>query len=177
MNLNLPINITNEICLRALQQSDATSIAKNANNKAIWDCVRDYFPHPYTIDHAKSFIHLNTQNTPYEKLAICLNNNAIGIIGINPQADTERNSVELGYWLGVDYWGKGILSSCLPKALEYFWTTQPHINRIFASVHHNNPASIKLLEANKFEYEGCLKQAIFKNSMYLNELRYGLLKK
>lgn len=176
MTSNLPIEINENLILRALQEGDAQSLAKNANSKAIWDCVRDYFPHPYTLDHAKSFIHQHTQFAPVDKLAICLNENVIGVIGINPQTDTARNSVELGYWLGQDFWNKGILSAALPKALDYFWKTQPHINRIFASVQSNNVASNKLLLKCGFEYEGCLKQSIYKNNIYLDELRYGLVK-
>ncbi|MFY8128947.1 MAG: GNAT family N-acetyltransferase [Chitinophagaceae bacterium] len=172
----LPIIVNEHISLRELRLSDAQSISENANDKKIWDCVRDYFPHPYTIEHAKSFISLNNNTEFPDKLGVCFYNNVIGIIGINAQTDTARNSVELGYWLGVAHWGKGILSLSLPKAIAYFWATQPHINRIFASVQANNLASSKLLLKSGFVFEGCLKQAIYKNNVYVDELRYGLLR-
>ena len=42
--------------LRKLQSSDTKSIAKYANNNNIAHNVRNIFPHPYTVEDARTFI-------------------------------------------------------------------------------------------------------------------------
>ena len=42
--------------IRRLNISDAESLSKQANNKKIWDNLRDYIPYPYTVENAKEFI-------------------------------------------------------------------------------------------------------------------------
>jgi len=37
-----------KIALRSLKPSDKTQLAQLANNKKIWDNVRNRFPHPYS---------------------------------------------------------------------------------------------------------------------------------
>lgn len=44
------------IKLRKLEPSDKTQIAQLANNKKIWDNVRDAFGHPYSDKNAEEFI-------------------------------------------------------------------------------------------------------------------------
>lgn len=45
-----------QILLRPWQQKDAEPLVALANNKKIWDNMRDYFPHPYTSKDAKECI-------------------------------------------------------------------------------------------------------------------------
>lgn len=56
---------------------------------------------------------------------------------------------EVGYWLGVDYWGKGIATQALELFLEVE-TRRP----LFARVAKDNIASIHVLENNGFTRSG-----------------------
>jgi len=42
--------------LRSFEATDASSLAKNANNRALWINMRDSFPHPYTLADANKWI-------------------------------------------------------------------------------------------------------------------------
>ncbi len=48
--------------LRSWKIDDFISLAENANNKKIWDNVRDYFPCPYTKKDAMNFIESALKN-------------------------------------------------------------------------------------------------------------------
>ena len=45
-----------DILLRPLLDDDQISLATLANNKKIWDNVRDFLPNPYTNKDAEAFI-------------------------------------------------------------------------------------------------------------------------
>ena len=45
-----------EVRLRPLRYADREIIANLANNKKIWNNVRDMFPHPYTLAEADKFL-------------------------------------------------------------------------------------------------------------------------
>jgi ribosomal-protein-alanine N-acetyltransferase len=41
-----------KIILRSLREDDKAALAELANNKKIYDNLRDLLPHPYTVDDA-----------------------------------------------------------------------------------------------------------------------------
>lgn len=45
-----------KIILRPWQQEDAQGLAAIANNRKVWDNVRDYFPTPYTVLDAMNWL-------------------------------------------------------------------------------------------------------------------------
>lgn len=47
---------TARLVLRRFQPSDAPLLARAANHRAVWDGVRDSFPHPYTLADANAFV-------------------------------------------------------------------------------------------------------------------------
>jgi RimJ/RimL family protein N-acetyltransferase len=56
---------------------------------------------------------------------------------------------EVGYWLGREYWGKGIATRALAAFLNHV-TTRP----LYAHVVKHNPASIRVLEKCGFTITG-----------------------
>ena len=74
--------------LRRLQQSDSKRIAELANNKRIWDHLRDYLPHPYEVGDAVAFIEMTNQENPKQTFGIELGDGTIcGVIGLVVQQD------------------------------------------------------------------------------------------
>ena len=62
-------------------------------------------PYPYTLDDADEWLKI-VDNEEFN-LNIFLNDDLIGGVGLTP---IEDDFCELGYWLGVEYWGQGYLS-------------------------------------------------------------------
>ena len=62
--------------------------------------------HPYTEQNARDFLAL-LQDSVRIWLAITLREDGRQIGGIGLTIDEPHQHAELGYWLGVAYWGKG----------------------------------------------------------------------
>jgi [ribosomal protein S5]-alanine N-acetyltransferase len=163
------------ITLRNWQKKDIKSLAKNANNKKVWDNLRDDFPNPYTELAAKQWIEIANQNNPLTNFAIVYKEKAIGGIGIILQTDVYRKNAEIGYWLGEKYWHKGFVTKALKAMVEYTFSNF-EVDRIFAQVFESNAASRRVLEKAGFSFEACLKKSIIKNNQVQDCLIFSVLK-
>lgn len=161
--------------LRPWNINDLDSLVTNANNPNIAKFMTDGFPHPYTKEKGISFIEMATKDSPIHIFAIDMDGKAVGGIGIYPQQDIMKKNAELGYWLGEEYWGKGIVSGAIKQVIDFAFTTYD-INRVFARPFGTNVASQKVLEKCGFKLEARLEKVIFKNGEYLDELIYAIRK-
>ena len=164
-----------KIALRSLKPSDKTQLAQLANNKKIWDNVRNRFPHPYSEKNAEEFIQLQNEKNAEKVFAIEYNGKLCGLIGLILQQDVYRKSVEIGYWLGEPFWGMGIATKAVGLIASHAFEDLG-LMRIFAGVFEYNIGSMKVLERNGFQKEGIAKNAVFKNDKFWDEHRYYKLK-
>lgn len=163
------------ILLRKLKASDSVILSKLANNKNISKSLRDYFPKPYTLQDAISFIDFTKKEITQLTFAIEFNGSFCGIISLGLKTDVYQKNGELGYWIGEEFWGKGITSKAVDLIIDYGFH-QLKLERIFAGIFSNNLGSMKVLEKNNFSKEGVFKNAIFKNGELLDEHQYTILK-
>ena len=162
-----------EFLLRPWSLNDLESLVHFANNPNIAKFLMDQFPHPYTMEIGREFILRQTQITPPNILAIEINRQAAGGIGLHLQSDIYRKNAELGYWLAEPYWGKGIITQAIIQMVDYGFKNW-NINRIFARPFGTNIASQRALEKAGFILEGHFKNTLFKNGEYLDELIYAI---
>ncbi len=165
-----------EIALRPWHIDDANELAVIANNKHIAQYMADVFPHPYTIENAKTFIAMATNNPNSKIFAITIDGKPAGSIGLHLQTDILRKNAEIGYWLGEPYWNKGIITKAIPQMIDYGFKHMD-IVRIFARIFGTNIASQKVVEKCGFTLEGKYDKTLFKNGEYLDELIYAIRKK
>lgn len=164
-----------KVTLRSIDDADHSELVRLANNKKIWQNLRDIFPHPYGDEDGDFFIRLVRKDKKNLRSVIDVNGSFAGMIGAFPKDDVNKHTAELGYWLGEPYWGKGIITKAIGlKCKQVFSTTG--VNRIFAAVFSYNIASMKVLEKNGFKQEGVGRQAIFKDGAYHDEHRYAILR-
>lgn len=161
--------------LRPWKESDIDSLVKYANNWNIAKNLTDKFPHPYGIEDGKAFLKFAMNNKQALMLAIDIDNEAVGSIGIFPQDDIHRYNAELGYWLAEPFWGKGIITKAIIEIVELGFK-QFEINRIFARPFGFNKASKRALEKAGFKFENKFKKSIIKNSAFEDELFYAIRK-
>ncbi len=161
--------------LRPWQPSDATSLVRYANNPLIAQFLTNGFPHPYSLDHAISFIEHVSQQNPTQVFAIDVNGEAIGSIGLYPQSDIMEKNLELGYFLGEPFWGHGISTQAVLQMIPYGFQ-HFDVVRIFARPFGNNPASQRVLEKAGFQLEARIDKNIYKNGVFLDELIYAVRK-
>jgi RimJ/RimL family protein N-acetyltransferase len=111
--------MTENISLRPWEISDLDSLLLYANNPNIAKNMTNGFPHPYTKEAGSNFIAMAKTKKPLSIFAICINNEAIGGIGVHPQQDIHEKCAELGYWLAEIFWGKGITSIAVLKMIDF----------------------------------------------------------
>jgi RimJ/RimL family protein N-acetyltransferase len=138
--------------------------------------MTDKFAHPYLPEHGKSFIEFAAKDSPIHIFAIDVNGEAVGGIGIHPQDDIMRRNAELGYWLAEPFWGKGIVTAAIRKALQFAFTTYD-IERVFARPFGTNIGSQRVLEKNGFKLEARIEQSIIKGDVVEDELIYAFRRK
>ncbi len=158
--------------IRSYLISDAASLAKYANNRKIWQNLRDGFPHPYLLDNATAFISKATSMNPETMFAICIGHEAAGGIGFTLHTDVERVSAEIGYWLGEPFWGNGIMTEALGAVTRYA-IREHQLTRVYAVPYDTNKASFRVLEKAGFKLEGRMKKSAIKDGKILDQLLYA----
>ncbi len=157
--------------LRPWQIDDAPLLVRYADNPRIAAGMRDRFPSPYTVGDARCFIAGSASPGARLLLAIVVQGEPVGGIGINPLEDVYRGTAEIGYWLAEPFWGKGIVTDAV-RALVPVIFDQPGIIRIQAGVFSNNPASMRVLEKCGFVREAVHRNAVTKQGIVMDEVMF-----
>lgn len=160
--------------IREWRSDDAAPLAKHANNRKVWLGLRDLFPHPYTFEDANEFLRLATREQPTTKFCIEIGG-AVGSIGIRLGSDVHRHTAEVGYWLGEEFWGRGVMTEAVAAFTDYCFATFA-LHRIYAEPFANNPASARVLEKTGFVLEARLKNNVCKDGEILDSLIYAKTK-
>jgi RimJ/RimL family protein N-acetyltransferase len=61
------------------------------------------------------------------------------------------HTATLGYWLGEDFWGRGIMTEAVAAFIDFCFENFP-LRRVSAEVFANNPASARVLEKAGFRF-------------------------
>lgn len=163
--------------LREWREEDLPSIARNADNINVWNNVRDYFPHPYTVDDAAAFFEVVRARPCQMEFVIIADGEAVGNIGFYPQGDdVERFSAEIGYFIGEEYWGRGIMSAAVRLLVEEYIFVHTPIVRVFTAVYDYNIGSQRVLEKAGFTRIGVFRKAAYKNGRFVDEIAYERVK-
>lgn len=170
------IELVGERCVvRGARAADASSIARHANNRKVWQNLRDMFPHPYAHSDAEAWIARHAGESPAVSFVIDVDGEAIGSIGLRIGADIERCGAELGYWLGEPFWGRGIASDAIMLTSAYGFEALGLL-RIFAVPFAGNAPSQRVLEKAGFSREGVMRRAAIKDGAVQDLVLYARLR-
>jgi [ribosomal protein S5]-alanine N-acetyltransferase len=172
-NLRIPAG---QAVLRHWRDSDAADLARVANDRRVWLGMRDAFPHPYTEEDGREFIALAAAMVPQTHFVIDVAGTVTGGIGYVLKEDVERIGAEVGYWLGVDFWGRGIAADALRALTRHAFATHPELRRLWAVPYASNAASARVLEKAGFEREGTLRQSAIKDGRVLDQRMYAIVR-
>ena len=133
---------------------DITHLLMNYNvSKHLWE-----IPNPYSIDDALEFIKCaNSDFNTLKALHFAIESKIIprsrnnlkfvGTISIK-NIDLVNKKADLGYWIGEQYWGRGIATECLKLIIDYAFSAELGLKQLCAYVFPENKASIRVLEKN-----------------------------
>lgn len=139
---------TERLVLRAPQGDDAAAILLLANDKRIAvNTAR--IPFPYGLDDAERFIAAANGRDGGTAFVIAREGDLIGGCAV----DLRDDGPEIGYWLGVPYWGCGYATEAVRALIDYAFDELQH-DALAAGARVSNPASRRVLEKCGFQWTG-----------------------
>ena len=167
------MDIACPLCLlRPLVAADAPALARHANDRLVWQNLRDRFPHPYSEADAREYIAYASAKPIQTSFGIVVDGEAIGNISLMLGDDIARRSAEVGYWIGRSFWGRGIAVEALRATTRYAFT-QLALVRVFAVPFATTTRSARVLEKAGYVREGLMRRSALKDGTILDQLLYA----
>ena len=167
---------TKRLILRPFQISDAPRVKELAGAYEIYRPTLNV-PHPYEegmaekwiATHAATFYQGNGVN-----LAITLKADGllIGAVGLGVSQGHHR--AEVGYWIGVPYWGNGYCTEAAIEMLRYGFEVMK-LHKITSSHMEWNQASGRVMQKAGMTREGTLVDHVVKDGEYQTMILYGMI--
>lgn len=127
-------------------------------------------PHPYPDGAAETFISKESEDVV--RFAID-DGQLVGVIGLH--LNRQDNRAELGYWIGVPYWGRGYATEAAAEVVRHGFEDLG-LNKIYAGYFSRNPASGNVLRKIGMRHEGTLRQQHRKWDEYVDVEFYAILR-
>lgn len=164
------------VYLRALEPDDYRTTVQWRNDDEIWSMVggAKYF---VSAEYEKQWI-VNAINNPKEvRVGVCLkeNNELIGLASI-VDIDWINRSAHCPSMIGEKkYWSKGLATEARLLLLKFAFYERG-FERIWAHILESNIGSIKMCEKCGYKKEGLLRNSVYKNGKFHNQVVMSVLK-
>jgi RimJ/RimL family protein N-acetyltransferase len=141
---------TKRLKLRPVRMSDASRIARFCDDPGVGRMLAQT-PLPYLEAAAEGWIMTLNARAPLERdFVFAAELESEGLIGCVGAHKGDQGDVEIGYWFGRPYWGRGLGS----EAVGGFVAEANTLGALNAGHFVDNPASGRLLEKVGFAYTG-----------------------
>jgi ribosomal-protein-alanine N-acetyltransferase len=167
---------TSRLLLRSLEEQDIPALMRLAGAREIAATTLN-IPHPYSEDDARNFLAHGDEEFRAGRSAIFAITILTGgelcgavVLTIAPM----HCRAELGYWIGVPYWGRGFATEAASAVLA-FGFEKLALHRIHAHHFAGNMASRRVLEKIGMRHEGHSREHIRKWDWVIDTENYGML--
>lgn len=162
--------------MRLLETGDIPALQRLAAAEEI--AKNTFVPHPYPPDAARDFVQKAREQWRNEEAFVFAilektSEHFVGCMGIH--LTPAHNRAEVGYWIGLPYWGRGLATAALRLIIQ-FGFEELKLNRIAAGHFPHNPASGRVMQKANMRYEGLLRRSILHHGKYKDEARYAILR-
>ena len=167
---------TDRLTLRPYVLSDVADLVRLAGAREV-AATTLRIPHPYREEDAIDFVNsfaVEAEMGTSARFAITLRDDGQFCGGVGLRIDKDHQHAELGYWIGVPYWGRGYATEAARAALNYGFETLK-LRRVYASCVRQNTASARILQKIGMRYEGCQRSHICKWGEFYDLDLYGML--
>jgi len=167
---------TARLLLRSFVEEDIPAIVRLAGAKQI-SATTLMIPHPYAEDDARTFLAKANEDfteglSAIFAISISPARELCGAVGLHI-ANLHRRA-ELGYWIGVPFWGKGFATEAASAAITFGFETLG-LQRVHAHHFSDNTASQRVLEKIGMRHEGRSRRHVQKWGRFVDLENYGLL--
>jgi RimJ/RimL family protein N-acetyltransferase len=146
---SIPVLETERLVLRAPRLEDAKAVAQLASDRRIAENTAR-IPHPYALADAENFI--ASVNRADGEIAFLITREGV-VLGACGIGMSEREAPDLGYWLGVPFWGHGYATEAVRAVIDHAFADLGY-DALGAGARVTNPASRRVLEKCGFQWTG-----------------------
>jgi len=166
-----------KVRLREYRKEDIEKALHYMNDSETKRFLSPGIPYLYTLeDERKWFENISAAKDIYNFAIETLEDEKyIGGCGLN-SIDWKNSVAVVGIFIGdKKYWGKGYGTDAM-KVLIKFVFEQMNIHKVKLNVYSFNERAIRSYEKCGFKVEGVLRQEIFRDGRYYDEMIMGLMK-
>jgi ribosomal-protein-alanine N-acetyltransferase len=172
-----PILRTERLLLRPFTVDDAPEVERYASAREIAANTL-LIPHPYPPGEAERWISghqeaFDEERTVVFAITLLDGGELTGAIALMLTPKDDRG--EIGYWIGLQHWGRGYASEAAAAVLRYGFEVH-QLNRIEALHFASNPASGHVIRKLGMRHEGTLRQLHKKWDQYVDAELYAMLR-
>ena len=133
-----------------------------------------FIPHPYPEGGAAEWIGKHQAEFDENRIHhFAIDDGEVaGVVALVMKAE---GLAEIGYWVGVPYWGRGYATEAAAEVVRYGFE-DIGLQRIFAGHFTRNPASGRVLQKVGMQYEGTLRRHQMKWGELIDLAFYGILR-
>ena len=175
--MSRPTLTTERLILRPFGSEDAAEVARLAGDRRIADTTLN-IPHPYDESMAIAWIGTHAERAERdEALSLAVTERTTGaIVGAAGLAiNRAHRRGELGYWVGVEQWGRGYATEASRAVMEYAFGPLD-LTRVVAHCLTRNGSSRRVMEKLGMQCEARLRQHMFKWDDAEDIWIYGILR-
>jgi ribosomal-protein-alanine N-acetyltransferase len=164
---------TERLTLRPFTLDDAPEVQRHCSAREV-ALNTLMIPHPYPQGGAEEWIAKHAEDFEMNRIHhFALDDGAlVGAMGLMMKGN---GIAEIGYWIGVPFWGRGYATEAAREVLRYGFE-DCGLHRIFAGYFTRNAASGRVMEKIGMKYEGTLRHHECKWGEYVDVAFYGILR-
>ena len=147
---SIPVLETERLTLRRPRLEDAGALATLANDRRIAENTLR-LPHPYALADAQAFI--TTANAGDDETVFLITARAGVVLGACGIATLDGETPEIGYWLGVPFWGNGYATEAARALIDHAFGDLGY-EVLQGGARVSNPASRRVLEKCGIQWTG-----------------------
>ncbi len=144
---------TERLLLRSWEGSDAESLYALAKDPQVGPIAG--WPVHTDVENSRDIIRTVLSADLTYAVVLKAEDRAIGSIGLIPNGHSDltggEDEAELGYWVGVPYWGQGLIPEASKVLIEYAFE-ELGMNRLWCGYYEGNEKSRRVQEKLGFRY-------------------------
>lgn len=173
----MPTLTSERLAFRPFVPDDAPDVTRYLSDAAVARQTLT-IPHPYPAGAAEEFIARLAPDWAAGKRAVWAitirdGGALVGAIGLH--FALAHHKAEVGYWIGVPAWGKGIATEAVRRVIA-FGFDELGLHRLDAQHYVENPASGRVMIKAGMRYEGRLRGVVFRDGVPRDDELYAIIR-
>lgn len=150
------------------------ALVRHAHDQRVRLDLGDEFLPPSTLYAAAGFILHMQSMRPRTCFAIAVGDQPVGGIGYRLQEGPGRARAEIGYWVSVSWWGRGIATAALAAVTAHAFQSRAELGGLYALSLAGNRASARVLQKAGYRLEGILRRPTLQDGRLVDQVLHAI---